>query len=85
MGNGESSPEEYALHKALVCCYKLFHKFLKATAAKFIPQCEGIFGTIEALTIDPTYQGVVIIIVIVLDLARVDEEAKQVDIRINKS
>ena len=58
---------------------------MKATAAKFIPQCEGIFGTIEALTIDPTYQGVVIIIVIdalVLDLARVDEEAEQVDIRI---
>jgi hypothetical protein len=55
---------------------------LKATATKFIPQCEGIFGTIEALTIDPTYQGVVIIIVIVLDLARVDEEAEQVDIRI---
>jgi hypothetical protein len=60
-----------------VCCYKLFHEFLKATATKFVPLCDGISGPINALIVDPTYQDDEINIPIdalVLDLARVDEE-----------
>jgi hypothetical protein len=52
-GNGETYPVDHLYHKAHVDCKKLYQESLKAAATKFVPLCEGISGTIRALTIVP--------------------------------
>jgi len=76
-GNGETYPVDHLYRKAPVDCKKLYQESLKAAATKFVPLCEGISGTIGALTIDPTYQEDEIDIPIdalVLDLTRIADE-----------
>ena len=76
-GNGETYPVGHLVHKAPVDCKKLFNKSVEAAATKFIPQCEGISGTIGAFTIDPTYRDDEVDIPIdalMLDLTRVADE-----------
>jgi hypothetical protein len=87
-GNGETSPVGHTLYKAPVCCYKFFNKFLKEAATKFIPQCEGISGTIGALTIDQTCQGdevFVSIDALMLDLARFNHEEDDCGAKVEQS
>jgi transposase len=76
-GNGETYPVGDLYRKAPVDCEKLYQESIKAAATKFIPLCEGISGTIGALTIDPTYQDDEVDIPIdalVLGLTQIAEE-----------
>jgi hypothetical protein len=60
-----------------VDCNKLFDKNVNSAATKFIPQCEGNSGTIDALKIIPTYQDDAVDIpfgALVLDLAQIADE-----------
>ena len=76
-GNGDTYPVDELCRKAPVDCGKLFQESVKVAATKFVPMCEGISGTIGALTVDPTYiddEVDIPIDALVLDLARFDEE-----------
>jgi hypothetical protein len=75
--NGDTYPVDDVCRKAPVDCGKLFQESVKVAATKFVPMCEGISGTIGALTVDPTYiddEVDIPIDALALDLARLDVE-----------
>jgi hypothetical protein len=55
-GNEWDLPIGHSCQKYPVNCYKLFLTRLEYVAAKFVPLCEGISGTIGNLVVDGTYE-----------------------------